>query len=228
MTSIGSQAIKEKYLRERRESEVCSSQLINFFNGTPMDWYTKRQATVETATYSAEFVAARIAVDQIIELRNALRYLGAPIVNVTRMFGDNESVVTSSTKPHSLLSKRHQYLSYHRVREAIAAGFIDFRHISGASNPADMLSKHCGYPQMKDTLIPLLLHMGIPNQESSDNGASDGGECRNQTENADRDSKTERVTDGKNQPPGVSHGTKHERKVNVAAVIRDMIDPFIM
>ena len=29
-------------------------------------WYTKRQATVETATYGSEFVAARIATDQII------------------------------------------------------------------------------------------------------------------------------------------------------------------
>jgi len=199
--------------------------ILHFFNGTPMDWYTKRQATVETATYSAEFVAARIAVDQIIELRNALRYLGVPIVNVTRMFGDNESVVTSSTKPHSLLSKRHQYLSYHRVREAIAAGFIDFKHISGASNPADMLSKHCGYPQMKDTLIPLLLYMGTPNQECRDNGASDGGECRNDIANEDRESKTGGVPDEKNQSPGVVNGTEHQRKVKM---IRDLIDPFIM
>jgi hypothetical protein len=41
---------------------------MHFVNGTPGDWYTKRQATVETATYGAEFVAARIAVDQIVDL----------------------------------------------------------------------------------------------------------------------------------------------------------------
>ena len=35
-------------------------------NATPSHWHTKRQATVETATIGSEFVAARIATDQII------------------------------------------------------------------------------------------------------------------------------------------------------------------
>jgi hypothetical protein len=61
------------------------------------------------------------------------------------MFGDNKSVVTSSTIPHSKLKKRHNALSYHRVREAIAAKIIDFLHIDGKTNPANVLSKHCGH-----------------------------------------------------------------------------------
>ena len=39
---------------------------------TPSHWHTKRQATVETATFESEFVAARIAMDQIIALRYTL------------------------------------------------------------------------------------------------------------------------------------------------------------
>jgi hypothetical protein len=45
----------------------------------PIDWYSKAQTTVETATYGSEFVAARTAVDQINYLRTTLRYLGVPI-----------------------------------------------------------------------------------------------------------------------------------------------------
>ena len=60
------------------------------------------------------------------------------------MYGDNKSVVTSSTIPHSKLNKRNNALSYHRVREAIAAKIIDFLLIDGKTNPADVLSKHCG------------------------------------------------------------------------------------
>ena len=37
------------------------------------------------------------------------------------VFGDNASVITSSTIPQSTLNKRHNALSYHRVRESIAA-----------------------------------------------------------------------------------------------------------
>jgi hypothetical protein len=32
---------------------------LDFLNGTPIDWFSKRQNTVETATYGYEFVAAR-------------------------------------------------------------------------------------------------------------------------------------------------------------------------
>ena len=37
-------------------------------NGTPIDWYTKKQARVETATYGSEFVAARTYIEQIPKL----------------------------------------------------------------------------------------------------------------------------------------------------------------
>ena len=104
---------------------------LHLVNGTPGDWFSKRQATVETATYGSEFVAAHIAVEQIIDLRNTLRYLGVPVQGKSMLFGDNESVVTSSTLPHSGLNKRHNALSYHKVREAIAAGIVKFVHIDG-------------------------------------------------------------------------------------------------
>ena len=113
---------------------------LHFLNQTPIDAYTKRQSTVETATYGYEFVAARTAVDQIIGIRTTLRYLGVPIRDKSYMFGDNKSVVTSSTIPNSTISKRHHLASYRRVREAIAAKFISFHWKDGKSNPADILS----------------------------------------------------------------------------------------
>ena len=58
------------------------------------------------------------------------------------MFGNNRSVVTSATLPHSTLSKRHNILAFHRVREAIAAKIIDFHWIQSEYNLSDMLSKH--------------------------------------------------------------------------------------
>jgi hypothetical protein len=100
---------------------------------------------VETATYGSEFVAARTCVDQIIDLRHTLRYLGVPVIQMSQMFGDNKTVVDSATKIHAKLHKRHTALSFHRVCEAIAAGFIGFHHIPGSRNPAGVLSKHWSY-----------------------------------------------------------------------------------
>ena len=115
--------------------------VLHFFNLTRGDWYSKRQATVENATYGSEFVAAKTATEQIVDLRQTLRYLGVPIKSKADMFGD-KSVVTSSTVPHSLLSKRHNTLSYHRVREAIAAKILVFHCCDSSQNKSDILSKH--------------------------------------------------------------------------------------
>ena len=133
---------------------------LHFLNQTPIDAYTKRQSTVESATYGSEFGAARTAVDQIIDIRTTLRYLGVPIRDKSYMFGDNKSVVTSSTIPNSTISKRHHLASYHRVREAIAAKFISFQWKDGKSNPADILSKHWEFATVWPMLKPILFWRG--------------------------------------------------------------------
>jgi hypothetical protein len=111
--------------------------ILSLVNQTPIDWYSKKQSTVEMATYGSEFIASRICVDRAVDLRNTLRYLGVPIRHRDVMFGDNESVVNSSTRLDAKLHKRHNALSFHRVREAIAAGYIQYFHVPGKSNPAD-------------------------------------------------------------------------------------------
>ena len=134
--------------------------VLHLLNQTPVEWFTKRQATVETSTFGSEFVAARTATEQAMDIRMSLRYLGVPIKGKVYMFGDNESVVKNSTVPHSQMKKRHVALSYHRVREAIASGMLIFTHIIGVDNPADILSKHWGFAQVWKELKTLLFWMG--------------------------------------------------------------------
>ena len=83
---------------------------------------------------------------QINDNRLSLRYLGVPIKE-SFMFGDNETVVnSSSTVPAGKLNKRHLALSWYVVRDTITAKRLRFIiHIPGAINPADMLGKHWGY-----------------------------------------------------------------------------------
>ncbi len=134
--------------------------ILHFLNKTPIESFSKRQATVETATYGSEFVAAKTATEQIIDLRNTLRYLGVPINDKSYLFGDNKSVVTSSTLPHSTLNKRHNILAYHRVREAIAAKILSFHWIQSGYNLSDMLSKHWDHPSVYPMILKLLITAG--------------------------------------------------------------------
>jgi Reverse transcriptase (RNA-dependent DNA polymerase) len=122
--------------------------VLHLCNGTLVEWYSRRQATVETTTFGSEFTAARIAVDQIIDFRTTLRYLGVPLNNKSCMFGDNQAVVSNSTIPHLSLNKRRNALAYHRVREMISAKILGYYWIDGKRNPADIVSKHWSYPQV--------------------------------------------------------------------------------
>jgi hypothetical protein len=150
--------------------------VLHLVNQTPVEWYCKRQATVETATYGSEFNAARTATEQVMDLRYTLRMLGVPIMESV-MFGDNQSVLTNGTVPHSQLNKRHNALAYHRVREAIAARILSFFHMDGKKNPADVLSKHWGYQDAWPHIQTLLFWAGDTSQVGM-KPRSDGDELR--------------------------------------------------
>jgi hypothetical protein len=124
--------------------------ILHLLNKTPIEWYSKKQATVETATYGSEFVAARIRTEQIIDLHNMLRFVGVPIREKSYMFGDNNSVVDSSMQLNAKLHMLHTTLSFHRVREAVASGIHGFFFLPGDVNPADILSEHWGYTHVRE------------------------------------------------------------------------------
>jgi hypothetical protein len=133
---------------------------IHLVNYTLVYWFSKNQNSAETATYGSEFVAARQATEQIMDLKYTLRSLGVPIDGPAWMFGDNQSVITSSTIPHSSLNKTHNGLSYHRVREAIASKVMYFLHIPGIYNPADVLTKTLPWITFWPLVQPLLFGKG--------------------------------------------------------------------
>ena len=98
--------------------------ILMFVNAAPIIWYSKKQNTVESSSFGSEFVALRICRDMVVALRNKLRMFGVPIQGPASVLCDNQGVVKNSSLPESCLSKRHNAINYHTVREAVAAGII--------------------------------------------------------------------------------------------------------
>ena len=72
----------------------CSiTSILHLLSKMPIDWYSKKQVTVETATYGSEFVAARMCVDHVVDLRTTLHYLGISIHEKHYIFGNNKMVI---------------------------------------------------------------------------------------------------------------------------------------
>jgi len=117
------------------------SGVLLFVNSAPINWFSKKQTTVETSTHGAELVATRIGIDMVDALRYKLRMFGVPIDGATTIYCDNQSVVHNGTRPESTLKKKHNSISFHRIREAVAAGYINIRKINTQDNLADILTK---------------------------------------------------------------------------------------
>ena len=67
-------------------------------------------------------------------------------------FGNNESIIENVTLPSSTLTKKNNAITYHRIREAVAAGYINLHHIPGTENITDVFIKPLG-PQVHYRLI---------------------------------------------------------------------------
>jgi hypothetical protein len=142
--------------------------ILHFVNQTPVEWFSKQQITVETATYGSEFVIARTATEQIIDLCYTICMMGVPLDGPAWMYGNNESVVKSAAILHLSLMKRHNALAYHHIRKAIAAQVLHFCHIPGNQNPADVLTKFLPWATSWPLIEPILFWKG-----ETDNSASD-------------------------------------------------------
>ena len=107
-------------------------------NNTPVIAFSKRQNTCESSTYGSELVAMRIAKDMISALRIKLKCFGIPLSGPTNVFCDNNGVVQNTSIPESTLSKKHNAINYHIIREAVACS--SWNHSCGKRRHGD---KHC-------------------------------------------------------------------------------------
>jgi hypothetical protein len=70
---------------------------------------------------------------------------------------DNQGVVKNVSIPESVLSKKHNAVNYHAVREAVAAQIMQATKEDGDTNVADLLTKPLT-EQRRATLLRSILY----------------------------------------------------------------------
>ena len=131
---------------------------IMYMNSAPILWHSKRQGTVETSVFGAEFVAMKAGNEASRGLRYKLRMMGIPLDGPTYIFGDNMSVIYNTQKPESVLKKKSIAICYHYMRESVAMGECLTAHIRSEDNPADLCTKIMPGGQKRDRLVDMVLH----------------------------------------------------------------------
>jgi hypothetical protein len=103
-----------------------------------VNWLFKKQATIETSVFGAEFVAMKVGMEALRGLRCKLRMMGLPISGLSYIYSDNMSVIHNTQRPGSTLKKKSNSICYHAIREAVAMGECVTGHVPTKENPADL------------------------------------------------------------------------------------------
>ena len=139
--SMSTSAFVDADLAGDKKNRRSQTGVLIFCNKAPIHWYSKRQPTVETSTFGAEFRAMKTAVELTEALRYKLRMFGVPIDGPTSVFCDNEAVYKITVLPESTLNRKHHSIAYHRCREAVAAQTIQVAKEGTLNDLADLFTK---------------------------------------------------------------------------------------
>ena len=93
--------------------------------------------------------------DNIVELRLKCKSIGLALDGPTDVYCDNQGVVKNTSIPESILSKKHNAVNYHIVREAVAADVMRVGKEDTNTNPVDALTKLLPYSR-KNSLLGML------------------------------------------------------------------------
>jgi len=129
-----------------------------FLNSALIGWCSKKQATIETSVFGAEFVAMKIGIETVRGIRYKLRMMGVKLSGPTFVYGDNMSVIHNTQKPESTLKKKSNSICYHAIRESVAMGESLTAHVASKENPADLATKVVPGGQLREHLVRKLLH----------------------------------------------------------------------
>jgi hypothetical protein len=129
-----------------------------YLNMSLVTWFSKKQSTIETSVFGAEFVAMKQGMETLRGIRYKLRMMGVELTGPSYIYGDNMSVIHNTQRPESTLKKKSNAVCYHAVREAVAMGECLTGHVSTNDNPADLCTKLIPGGQKRDHLAGLILY----------------------------------------------------------------------
>ena len=83
----------------------------------------------------------KIGMETLQGLQYKLCMMGAPILGLSLIYGDNMSVIHNTQRPDSTLKKKLNSICYHAIRESVAMKESLAGHVPSVDNPSDICTK---------------------------------------------------------------------------------------
>ena len=106
-----------------------------------INWYSKKQSTIETSVFGTEFVAMKDGVDTLHDIEHKLRMMGIQISGPTDIYEDNMLVIHTISKADTTLKKNCNMMACYAIHESVAMKESFAVQIRLENNLADLLMK---------------------------------------------------------------------------------------
>ena len=124
-----------------QQTRRSTTGFCTFLGSNLVSWSAKRQETVSRSSTEAEYRALCETPQEITWMSQLLRDLKVPQPHATLLLCDNLSAVYLSTNPALHKRSKHFDTDYHYIREQVALGLIETRHIPAELQKADIFTK---------------------------------------------------------------------------------------
>ena len=117
---------------------------------------SKKQPTIETSVFGAEFVALKHVMEALCGICYILQMIGVPLSGCSYVYGDNMSVIHNTQQPESTLRKKSNSICYHAICESVAMGDTKTTRIYTHDNSSDVITKILYRAKMKKCFVKIL------------------------------------------------------------------------
>lgn len=120
-------------------------------------WSSRKQQSVATSTFDAEYFAAHEACQQLRWLDVFSEQIEHPLEKPVTLYCDNSSAVSASERPKVKHRKKHTRIMAHAVHESFENGLVKLERVATEENIADIFTK----PLPKDLHEKHTLGLGL-------------------------------------------------------------------
>lgn len=125
--------------------------------GGLVSWGSHREQTVALSTAESKYMAGARGARQLMWMYSFMDEVQLPQPLPALLHGDNTAAIAISQSPKGHSRSKHIDICHHYIRERIAENEIEFIHIPGADNIADIMTK----PLAKPRFIELIDKMNL-------------------------------------------------------------------
>ena len=110
-------------------------------NGGPVAWGSRKQGSTAASTTEAEYIAAHLASEEIVWMRQLMADLGYPQSAPTLLKSDNQAAIRLVRNPEFHKRTKHVDIKYHVIRDHFTHQRLQVAYVPTADNVADLLTK---------------------------------------------------------------------------------------